>query len=322
MKLCCCLTVSLTILITIGVVEFKSWIDGVSRTDTKPLSVQKRTQFERFTTTAVVLVSEGKSGSTVLGELFNQQPHAFYLFEPLNSPTLWDHHVEILERLLLECDIDADLMKAIAWGYAARKMRWFRDNFTRKPKTSTYSTRNITLARKICREAPVRAAKVIRLDDIPGLIRLSDERADQIRIVHLVRDPRAVLVSRLKKKWIARDPTSFEAQARHLCSHLMRKSDSFSQSSRNVMLIRYEDWARNPHTTNKNIMTWLGLKYDNALQTAMAKVTDADAHRLRDRRRMNLTASVSEWRTFLSASEITSANRVCSDILVRYGYVW
>jgi hypothetical protein len=74
----------------LGTMLYLSWRSVAALSTTLPIpqsvSIQKSKQLpNRSARLSIALVTEGKSGSTVLSELFNQREDTWYLFEPLQK---------------------------------------------------------------------------------------------------------------------------------------------------------------------------------------------------------------------------------------------
>ena len=123
----------------------------------------------------VVLHCSFRSGSSFLGELFNNNPDAFYVFEPLTG-TKPDQHLQILERVINTCN-------SRHWGITER--------------TNSFNHPETVFSR--CLFNQILAIKTVRIRDISLLRNLTIwDSSTPLRVVHLLRDPRAVLQSRLQ----------------------------------------------------------------------------------------------------------------------------
>ena len=149
--------------------------------------------------TAVIIVTAKRSGSSFVGELFNQHPDVFYVYEPLwaldhvalkskelNKAFLKQSSIAILNGTL-HCDFHT--------GYP-KKVLETRNIFVIQNDSRSHS--NYTDWEEICPKYKLVAVKVIRvhdLEDIRPLLELTDI---EMRVIHLIRDPRPTERSRKK----------------------------------------------------------------------------------------------------------------------------
>ncbi|KAJ0056786.1 hypothetical protein NL108_017644, partial [Boleophthalmus pectinirostris] len=181
--------------------------------------------------TQVLLLTTTRCGSTFIGQLLNQHPDVFYLFEPL-------YHVQasIVPRIhmasdrqvmlgasrdllwsLFQCDLYA--LESYVRPAPANHMldNLFRQGASRnlcqppvcqafKPGESLEewqckkkcSPLNLTLAAQACREKPHVAMKTVRMPVVEDLRPLLEDPRLNIKVIQLVRDPRGILSSRIE----------------------------------------------------------------------------------------------------------------------------
>nr|XP_054769772.1 carbohydrate sulfotransferase 3-like [Lytechinus pictus] len=159
----------------------------------------------------IVILARMRTGSTLIGEIFNQNPSLFFIFEPLISidPLLRSGYVNVSQhknistQLLLNytrCEFQENLTQSwLKWnGGSVRSNKIVP--LCKRPSRPQSSYRNCTLVtvddmRNICSHSHRRfCIKTIRadLDYFKPLI----DAGVNVKIIHLVRDPRGTANSR------------------------------------------------------------------------------------------------------------------------------
>ena len=179
----------------------------------------------------VLLFSNKRSGSSFVGQFFDKNPNTFYLFEPLfpftrNCDVLVQKRVEVLKQML-NCQfqgIQSEYEKAFKiTRHSDQFAKCIENNLCfsernqqlleRYNKTCQQNHKNYLkkqgckpfhdseVLSKICRNSSVVAFKILRICDISTLDALINDNAIRsnadLKIIHLVRDPRAIIASRL-----------------------------------------------------------------------------------------------------------------------------
>ena len=182
-------------------------------------------------TRGVVLLTYYRSGSSFVGELFNQHPDVFYHFEPLfpysencsHSPAYKTEKVSLIEDLL-KCKMPN--WRVIFQKMAKRPMQendntcvhtgaCFRHkskdlcspkmcaegiSFVQPPGERPACLKcgplNLELIDNLCRLKKMTAIKTIRICNLTWLDELLRSDTFDLKVVHLIRDPRAIARSR------------------------------------------------------------------------------------------------------------------------------
>lgn len=171
-------------------------------TNFTPGEVVKPSQVRR-----VIVVSTWRSGSSYLGDLLRAYPGTFYSFEPLHH-LLKNQHLQegpLVEtvvnhlRGILTCD----------YSHLDDYINYMRNNtFLIDHNTRLWNSciRNRALCfdkeylSKLCKYMPVNVLKTVRMGLSPVVELLQDPSLD-LRVIHLVRDPRGSLHSRMQLSW-------------------------------------------------------------------------------------------------------------------------
>jgi hypothetical protein len=149
-------------------------------------------------------------------------------------------------------------------------------------------------------------------------------------VVHIVRDPRAVMASQ-KQRW--RHPKarmvprtrSFRVWVNY---HPYTMARLWFQATRAALeladhprftLLRFEDLVTAPEATVRALCTRLGLEYD-ARMLQVKQINSSHHSSAGDQRTGLRPEAIHVWRQVLSPSEIAIAERHCAPLMARFGY--
>ncbi|XP_038048246.1 carbohydrate sulfotransferase 1-like [Patiria miniata] len=231
----------------------------------------------------IVIVTNRRSGSSFLGQFFNQNPKIFYQFEPLKltewKRELYPERIRFLRRLV-KCEFTRTPYLAEFYSREPLHRRNSKvmidpplcDFFRGSPKPLTDYT--VMKCRRLetvplmqaCQRKQHQAIKLIRLYNISSLEAMAMGRDINLKIIHLVRDPRA---SHYSKSRIPSANVSLEIGASldgavsYLCKRIrhnlefVRSRPAWLQGK--YKLVRYEDIAQNPEQMAQEIYDFVGL---------------------------------------------------------------
>ncbi|XP_045196739.2 carbohydrate sulfotransferase 1-like [Mercenaria mercenaria] len=151
-----------------------------------------------------------------------------------------------------------------------------------------------------CEKSPQRVLKLIRLpmEEAAKLLPFYPN----MKIIHLLRDPRGILNSRIKVKAIT--PSIYKKNVQELCSRfeddLKHSKRILQQYSDRLKIVHYEDMAENPMVTAHSLVEFAGLEFLKPMQDFIRKQTSS----LRDScayctQRKNSSTTAHKWRTQL-----------------------
>ncbi|KAK8753780.1 hypothetical protein OTU49_001563 [Cherax quadricarinatus] len=274
----------------------------------------------------LVVSSTWRSGSTLLAEVLAAHPGVYYHYEPLMSyglQQLSSTHTskgEILQVLqgLLQCDYSsAEEYLEFAFTnhevFVRNTRLW--SMCSAMPRSKCYNPD--TLAR-LCSLFPVHVMKVVRarLELLASLLR--DPR---VRLVWLVRDPRAVMSSR--KNSVTWCQTRACSDAGYLCSDLEEDFNTYLVLKENfpgrVMLLRYEDLARKPYEKSREILHFAGLTFHREVQDYLDDHLTSDEDEPWSTRHDPMTR-VARWMKVMHFEDVVTTQYQCHSVMKNLGY--
>lgn len=154
------------------------------------------------------------------------------------------------------------------------------------------------------------------------------------QIVHMVRDPRAVMASQ-KMRWRRR---ALAAEARRIpryetlrvwvnyhpytTTRLWNRATAAAlrlAEHPRVTLVRFEDLVTDPQPTVRQLCARLGLDYDDTLLD-VPHINSSHRDARGGARRGLHTEALDTWRRTLSGAEVRIAERRCGEFMQRFGY--
>nr|XP_054924905.1 carbohydrate sulfotransferase 5-like [Dermacentor andersoni] len=310
----------------------------------------------------ILEVAYFRSGSSFLGQLLSANPQTFYHFEPLRTLSAGSRLSG--KAALRGLDYIADFFSCTFANHAdhLRLAMKFPHPFRQNSYlwNACAGVKRICLdpefLNAVCKTAPTQVMKVVRIDmDTVRRFLLDGPTpiAGEFSVVHLVRDPRAIWLSRQKRGWcrgradcssarvlcdeIERDLDVFENLRREFpgptiqvrlksscersgCEAPMLKEknliDSFAQ-------VRYEDLAMDPLNVTVNLYDALGMPFTTFVKKFIESHTSE--RNIRVRRNPYATSRnskdmVDAWKRSIKPSHARHINRACRRVIKRLGY--
>ncbi|TUK08642.1 Carbohydrate sulfotransferase 6 [Bagarius yarrelli] len=314
----------------------------------------------------VLLLSSWRSGSSFMGQVFNQHPSVFYLMEPawhvwgwLQSPAANRMRMavrDLLHRIFL-CDlsvldaympINYNVSNIFMWSHSKALCSPPACPLTKQhaseqdPQCSKHcDVSGFERATEACYSYSHVVLKEVRFFELESLFPLLQDPAIDLRILHLVRDPRAVYRSREQALTalykdssivLAGNMPKSDSQRRvmqEICrSHIriydtaVRKPPDFLQGR--YKLLRYEDVVRNPLAEIQRVYDFVGLEMTESLREWVYQITHgkgqgthAEAFKITER---NASEVSQAWRASLAFSKVQQVQEVCKSAMSLLGY--
>ena len=269
----------------------------------------------------VLIVSDYRSGSSLLGEMFNQNNDVYYLFEPLKDFDV-SKTQEFLEELM-SCDPPK-------WGIQRRNRQsgCGQDSPAFKNKISACLRKKNHFAE--CRKYSILAAKFIRIRSIEKIHEYGILDDPNVFIIHSLRDPRGTINSRLAydkvffngKSVLKSDltPEIVGEMAESLCERYYNDSVFGDTLKEQYLRINYEDLCEDPDSNIKRAYDLIGRKppqrvFDWFAEHTSAASTSAAHDKMGLSRNSKLTAR--RWREELTQETICVIEQKCG-LLIDY----
>uniref|UniRef100_H2Z2N5 Sulfotransferase n=1 Tax=Ciona savignyi TaxID=51511 RepID=H2Z2N5_CIOSA len=305
----------------------------------------------------LIIMSSMRTGSSFTGQLFNQHPDVFYFFEPLFP--LQDKVVQLcacflsIKRLVLSiytkcpiyCLININLYLLMHYQYCSIRIFAFVHRSSTKalcgedlcPQVDSCSKcRMFPTSKQIeekCNAANLRVIKTVRTCHLDHLSRVRSSIGENFKIIHLVRDPRATALSRLRMHYglgnITREmKINCDFDVTNLETFKNRKLDPVNNWLHgNYMVVRYDDIVMNPINFFKQTTEFVNrdvtgkpidLHHPDVLDWLQENTRSSEGHFYSTKR--NITQQATKWRNEIEMDMVRSVQSVCSRMMEYFGY--
>ncbi|KAL2094026.1 hypothetical protein ACEWY4_011338 [Coilia grayii] len=317
----------------------------------------------------VLLLSSWRSGSSFLGQVFSQHPDVFYLMEPawhvwmtLRTAGKRELRMAVRDTLhqVLKCDLSVMDSYLPLQPNVSQVFMWSQSRALCSPPACSLTPRNtfsnetdckkhcdaqgLGGAEEACRSYSHVVLKEVRIFELESLYPLLRDPALDLRIVHLVRDPRAVWRSREQSALaLTKDNAvvleqgggelkGVEVQARvmqEVCRSHVRLHETALLKPPDFLrgrykMVRYEDVVRDPQGQIKDIYQFTGLEITQRLQEWIYRITHGkgkgtkkEAFQITSRNAEDVSRA---WRTTLSFDKVRRIQEVCKGAMSLLGY--
>ena len=160
-----------------------------------------------------------------------------------------------------------------------------------------------------CKKAKHKVLKLLRLS-LDNMETFLNER-DNLKVIHLVRDPRAILNSRIKTPWfVSKTKRTIRLNTQALC--LKMRADALSSQRllkkfpTRFRMVYYEDLTNEPSTKLEELYTFLGMSLDPSLSPDLDSMVNHNTSYW--------------WRHSLQWSHIQYMDSLCKDVYNILGY--
>nr|XP_057914553.1 carbohydrate sulfotransferase 3a isoform X2 [Doryrhamphus excisus] len=320
----------------------------------------------------ILLMATTRSGSSFVGEFFNQHgDNMFYLFEPLwhvermlttmtdnnnNGSQLPGIYHDVLRGLFL-CDysplekyISPPPQNHVTPSLFRRESSSslceenvctpvVKDVFERYAcKNRRCGPLNLTLASQSCLTKQHHAIKTVRVHQWETLRPLVEDPRLNIKIIQLVRDPRAILASRMVafssnyQTWKALVQTGRVPENNDEVKKLQGNCDNIRWSAelglsqprwlrKRYMLVRYEDIARDPMQKAEEIYRFAGIPFSPQTREWILRNTQAlqGASGIYSTQK-NSSEQAEKWRFSVPFTLAQMVQQLCGPTMKLFGY--
>ncbi|CAK8684180.1 unnamed protein product [Clavelina lepadiformis] len=305
-------------------------------------------------TSAVVIFTIKRSGSSFLGELFNQYPHIFYLFEPLSA--FWEYPSQASRRKKALFDMARCNFTDISDMYRKANNETGNNDIDAKcgSENLCFAHRSRFLARdtdlcdggkcrgpydplvlsEICRRSLFPAMKIIFEPFLKSFQHLMEDPHLNVKVIHLVRDPRAVIQSRkfLSALYHPEKTYVIQDESRRICQrHLQNLKfancvQTFCDSNatfwkEKYLRLRYEDVSLRPLDAAKAVYDFVGLNFEPGVKTWIKKNTENSPKNSNPfSTSRNSSEAMSRWRKHLKFEEMLEIQEECKEVMKILNY--
>uniref|UniRef100_A0A8D2Q687 Sulfotransferase n=1 Tax=Varanus komodoensis TaxID=61221 RepID=A0A8D2Q687_VARKO len=328
---------------------------------------RKSPQLEKPAQAHILILSSWRSGSSFLGQLFSQHPDVFYLMEPAwhvwaamqqNSAKVLHMAVRDLVRSVFKCDMSVFDAYMLERRNKSALFQWEASRALCSPPACNSFQRSDIITKDACRTlcgkypfSKVEEAcktyshvvlKEVRFFDLKVLYPLLTDPSLNLKIIHLVRDPRAVVKSREQSaKALARDNgivlgmngTKLEDSQYKVLKEICRSHVQIYETATlkppgflkdRYLMIRFEDLVRDPLAEITAIYKFADLQLSNKLENWIYNITHGhgpsrkkEAFLITSRDAVNVSQA---WRNVLSFQKVKRVQEVCKGALNILGY--
>lgn len=303
--------------------------------------------------TNILIISNARSGSSFLGQIFNNHPEVFYIYEPLitfqvtsmSNSTLYEQSAARLLRDIFNCRFKQQT------EFLSFMSHMQLNRFSSRALTSPYC-KNITSAKDnrtfvYCKDldplitslsCSLHSHTVVKVLthrlpflDVNRLQLLFAQNRGKLKIIHLMRDPRAVIASMDRVGW-SLDRTAVNTATKNfsLFTSLVQKFCSRTiQTLRFALLaegkfpdryrlLRYEDLVRLPLNVSQKLFDFTGIPTSDQVKNYLMNGTHS-----RDRRnnheygtlRSNASLLTDAWRNQFGEEAVRMVESHCWPVL-------
>ncbi|XP_028833553.1 carbohydrate sulfotransferase 2-like [Denticeps clupeoides] len=335
----------------------------------------------------VYVLTTWRSGSSFFGELFNQNPDVFFLYEPMwhiwqklypgDAVSLQGAARDMLGSLY-RCDLSVFQLYNGPGGRNVSSLGIFGATLNKVicslPLCGAYRRDVVGLVEeKVCKKCPPRGLGVleaecskyntivikgVRVLDVNVLTPLMEDPSVDLKVIHLVRDPRAVANSRIRSRHglirenlqvvRSRDPKLRRAPFADPAHKLNKKEgadfhsigamevicDRTSRTLRTALdppdwfrgkyaVVRYEDLVEDPVKSLRSIYRFVNLTTSGDIEAFALNMTSGSGSSTKPFivSSRNATQAANAWRTALSFQQIRQVEEYCHHSMELLGYV-
>lgn len=317
-------------------------------------SEHKQQQQQTFPTRKnLIILSQGRGGSSFLGEIFNCNPQVMYWFEPLfnvgkllnvnlfmdEEPVAYrDTCIQLIDSFF-KCDF-SNITNTTLSELSTSGFRLHSKALTSgflcpgKQKSKRCSSFSKTMLRKACSSHQHTVTKILSARLPNNSIQSFQEHfahqsSYDVKFINLVRDPRAVVYSWVKSNWIKNhSDQDFRVNVRKICDPIEKnvRYGLISPPSwlrHRFKVMRYEDLVVNTTNVARELYRFAGFdwsirvdKWITDHERSRSSAVDKNPYSLY----RNASVVINKWKREASEELITVVEDVCGSLMNIMGY--
>lgn len=145
----------------------------------------------------------------------------------------------------------------------------------------------------------------------------------QGKVIHIIRDPRDVVASRMKADWSSKTPFLLHPMMYNAQFHRGRRIGKQYYGD-NYFEIKYETLIAEPESSLKEMCRFLGVEFApsmlNFAESSKELVSESEMQWKKETLGPLLSKNSGKWRKTLSASQIHYVQTLCQPVLREFGY--
>ena len=342
-------------------------------------NARKNTAKRRTISGIVFILAQPRSGSSFVGQLFNENPDVFYLYEPLQALALFEklnylkntnynNLVASFFSNASNCHFNGfqDYFSFISHpGLSSPHFRLSSKSLSSPPLCKSFVQKSYNQSEYLSKCPPLIAESVslvcsskrfvaakILTHRLPrkiliGLIERFRSRKTPFKILHLVRDPRAVIWSMIKLGWIQRGTVgrrvvtfqspmktstfvsqNFVKQVKRVCDRMTKDLTlslylSSILNAKQYRVFHYEDLTRGDEEFASRILDFTEVEFAPEVKKWLKRNTVLDSNEWSySTMKRNTTVTINSWRKSLSFNEAFIVDKECYRFIRKFGYVF
>ena len=284
----------------------------------------------------LIVLSTGRSGSSLLGSLFDNNPHVMYWFEPLytimnqismkQQPTKYKETTTSVIDSFFQCGfdkVDNTILSALSRSIFRKKSKALSKGqlpqFTSQLLTNACKSYDHTVIKILSARVP--NTTILTLEKL-----FQEQNQYDAKLVHLVRDPRGVVFSRVKLGWMKKNFNSpeFRKSVRNVFDPILQniRLGLFSCPSwlrGRFKVVRYEDLVANMVNVTRDLYNFAGLGWSSNVDKWISTLANNSEHGRAYSLLRNASISMNSWR-HAPKPLIEAVEDVCPDLMDLLGY--
>lgn len=181
---------------------------------------------------------------------------------------------------------------------------------------------------KLCVRAKAKVAKVARMKfgELKNILKIDNK----LRVIFYVRDPRAIMTSRIKMQWQgSKSQYNVSSMADSLCKKMKKDYTERTELAKiypnRIETIYYENLAENPISESMSIFKFAGWSFSDSDKVKIEQMTSGDINYKSQEAydntfRVNSVLTSLAWKSKIDPTHLELINRVCGDVYELLGY--